>query len=99
VTGTGTAVATDADDRRAGSGELALVGAVLERAVRDARAGRRDARAWLASDATGGGPGWTYADACAVLGLDPSWGRALVAAGGRARRPSMKGPGRLRAAA
>lgn len=94
------ALATDADDRRAISGELALVAAVVERALRDARAGRADARAWLATDATGAGDGWTYVDACAVLGLVPSWGRALVAQGGRrSRRPAMRLTRRLRAAA
>lgn len=94
------ALATDADTRSAETGELRLVAAVLERAVLDARAGCADAAAWLASDAIGAaGRGWSYLEVCAVLGLDPACGRALVAHGVRSRRPSMRLTRRLRAAA
>ncbi len=94
------AVATDDDSRVSESGELRLLAAVLELGVRDAVAGRRDALAWIRSDATGGAQaGWHYLDLAAALGLDAEWARSQVARGGvRARRPRIRRTRRLRAA-
>lgn len=69
-------LATDADDTRAETGELRLLAAVLELAVADARAGRADAAAWIASDESGHAlGGWYFTDVCAALGVEPAWVR------------------------
>jgi len=93
------ALETETDDPRATSGELALIAAVLQRAVLDARAGRQDARQWLTSSERGPAErGWYFLDLCDHLQVDPGWGRAQIARGGQSRRPSMRRPRRLKAA-
>lgn len=70
------------DSRRRASGEQRLVVAVLDRSLRDAQRGNREARAWIASNAPSA---FSFVACCSVLDVDPSWARAQVRALRRAR--------------
>lgn len=75
-------LATAADERRAETGELRLLGALLWQALDDARKGHADARAWLASDESGRSlTGYFFVDVCAALDVDPTWVRRQVQRG------------------
>lgn len=93
-------VAEQLEPRAAASGELGLLAALLTQAIADARAGRADAVAWIASDAVTARGGFAFVQVCRELALDPAWVRQQVSAGVQARRVAMRrGPRRLRAAA
>ncbi|MEW6271465.1 MAG: hypothetical protein AB1689_19460 [Thermodesulfobacteriota bacterium] len=74
------ALATEPDSTRQETGEQRLLAALLHTALHDARKGRRDALAWLMSDAAGACVGgFNFIDVAGWLGLDPAWCRAQAA--------------------